>query len=201
MFRQEKNGIYRLWFTIFFISFLAGVLFMNLCSESFLNEEGIFNPVAMSRMKYMEVDHNSFFRYVLPMRIKPFLLLGLISTTCIGILAGYFCIVWQGLMTGMIITAALIRFGMKGLLLILAGVFPQQLLLIPAGIMMLSWCYQNCCFLYFPHKCMWPGYKSRQKQYLRQAGVLLWIFGVVIIGCILECYVNPILISDLIKIF
>lgn len=199
--KQERNGVYRMWFAVFSAGFLTGVLIMNLCSGRFLNEEGIFNAASISRMKYLEVDNSSFFRYVLGQRVRIFFFLGLTSTTCIGIAAAYLSIIWQGLVTGMIITAAIIRFEMKGMLLILAGVFPQQLLLIPAGIMMLCWCYQNCCFLYYPHKCLWPLYRNKQKQYLRQAGILLWIAGVVVIGCILECYVNPILISDLIKIF
>lgn len=198
---QERNTVYRIWFYIFLTGFLMGILIMNLGSSFFLNEEGIFSAVSLNRLKYMEVDSHVFFQYVLRQRMKLFLFLGLVSTTCFGVVAAYVCIAWQGLLIGMLITAAVIRFGIRGILLVLAGIFPQQLLLIPAAVMMLGWCYQNCCFLYYPSKCAWPVYRNRKKQYLHQAAVLLWIGAVVLIGCILECYVNPILVSDIVKIF
>lgn len=198
---REGNRIYRVWFYVFWCSFFTGILLMNFGSEYFLNENGIFGSASLNRIQYLEIDNSSFFRYVLRQRLQPALLLGLFSTTCFGIAAIYLCIVRQGVLIGMMITAAMIRFGAKGILLILAGLFPQQLLLVPAYIMLLCWCYQNCCFLYYPEKCSRFSCRSRKKQYLHQTATLLWIAGVLIIGCVLEGYVNPILLSDMVKIF
>lgn len=44
-------------------------------------------------------------------------------------------------------------------------------------------------------------FNVRRQQLLHQGILLMWIMLVMLIGCILESYVNPILISDLIKIF
>lgn len=199
--RHGKNAVYRLWFILFAAGFLAGVLLMNLGSDSLLEAEGSLSETAIDRLRYMEIDNGKFMMYVLWERYKNFLFLGIMSTTCFGVLISYLYIMWQGTLAGIFMTTLLIRFGTKGMLLILAGSFPHQLLLVPALIMMLYWCYQNCCFLYYPGKCAWPAYRSRKAQYLRQGIVLLWIAGVVLIGCVLECYVNPILISDILKIF
>lgn len=199
--RQGKNAVYRLWFYLFVAGFLAGVALMNLGGDSLLGAEGSLSETAIDRLRYMEIDNGKFLMYVLWERCKQFLFLGLMSTTYFGALTAYLYILWRGALTGMFMTTLLIRFGTKGILLMLAGCFPHQLLLVPAIIMMLYWCYQNCCFLYYPGKCAWPVYRSRKTQYLRQGIVLLWIVGVVLIGCILECYVNPILISDILKIF
>lgn len=198
---QGKNTVYRMWILVFMISFFIGILWMNGCSGWFINEEGIFNQGVINRLKYIEVNHSAFLPYVFRQRMKGFLFLGIISTTCFGIAAAYIWVAWQGILTGLLFSAAFIRFGVKGIFLILAGIFPQQLLFIPAGMMMLCWCYQNCSFLYYPGKCIWPVFHNKKQQYLRQGFTLLWIFGVVIIGCILECYVNPILVTDIIKIF
>ena len=183
------------------ISFLAGTLLMNFFSSTLLNETGIFNNASMNRLKYLEIEEGGFFGYVLSKRLKNYFLFGLLSTTYLGFVAVYMCIVWQGTLTGMIISAAVMRFGLKGILLILAGFFPHQLVLIPAGIMMICWCYQNCSYMYFPARSIWPVYRTKKGQYIRQLFLLCWIIGVVIIGCILESYVNPILISDMVKIF
>ena len=42
---------------------------------------------------------------------------------------------------------------------------------------------------------------SKKQQLVRQGILLVWIGAVVIIGCILESYVNPILVFDLVKLF
>lgn len=201
MLLQEGNKTYRIWFYVFWCSFFGGILLMNFGSAYFLKENGIFGSASLNRIQYLEVDNGSFFWYVLQERLKMAFLLGLLSTTCLGIAATYLCVIRQGALIGMMITAAMIRFGTKGILLILAGLFPQQLLLTPAYIMLLCWCYQNCCFLYYPGKCSQRFYSNKKKQYLHQAVMLLWIAAVLIIGCILEGYVNPMLLSDMVKIF
>lgn len=201
MYRQEKRKVYSRWFYIFLFGFLIGILLMNFGSNIFLKEDKVFSTDAINRMQDLEVDGGNFMRYEMPQRLKMVLMLFLISTTCFGIIAAYAYIAWHGILAGMLITAAIIKFGIKGILLIMAGIFPQHLLFIPAAVMMLCWCYQTCCFLYFPEKSVWPLYQNRKRQYIHQAGMLIWIICVVIIGCILECYVNPILMSDISKIF
>lgn len=201
MFKEERTIIYRRWCYLFAISFLLGILLMNLCSDLFLGEEGIFNASSMNRLKYFEVENSRFFQYALWKHLKEYFILGLISTTFLGIAAAYFGIALRGMMLGMLITGAIIRYGTKGLLLILAGFFPQQLLLFPASFLMICWCYQNCCSFYFPAKAVWPIYRNKKSQFLRQILILTWIVGVVLIGSILESYVNPILFSDVMKIF
>ncbi|MGN0377462.1 MAG: stage II sporulation protein M [Suilimivivens sp.] len=201
MYQQEKRNVYRIWFLIFVAGFLLGILIMNFGSSRFMQNGELFDMTAMYRMKYFEVDSESFLKYELPQRLRDFLLLLVISTTCFGIVAAYLWIAWQGILAGMVITAAIIKFGIKGILLILAGIFPQHLLFIPAAVMMLCWSCQTCCLLYFPEKSIFLPFQNKKRQYLHQLGMILWIICVVVIGCILECYVNPILLSDIIKFF
>lgn len=199
--RKGKTTVYRLWLFLFGAGFLSGILLMNLGSDFLLGGEAGFGENIIDRLKYVEVDNGKFFMYVMWERSKSFLFLGVMSTTYFGIAVAYFYLVWQGLLMGCFMAAALIRFGTKGMLLMLAGLFPHQLLLLPALLMMVYWCYQNCCFLYYPAKCAWPAYRSGKVRFLRQGIVLLWIGSVVLIGCVLECYVNPILVSEILKIF
>jgi len=201
VYQQEKRRIFKKWLVVFISGFILGILIMNFGSSRFLQEGDLFNVTAMSRIRYMEIDGGSFLKYELPRRLKLFFLLLIFSTTCFGIAAAYLCIAWQGILTGMITTAAVIKFGIKGILVIAAGFFPQHLLFIPALFMMLCWCCQTCSSMYFPGKNCWVSYQNKKKQYLHQILLLFWIFCVMMIGCIMECYVNPILVSDITKIF
>ena len=201
MLKGGKNSIYVRWFYLFLVSFLLGVMIMNLGTELFLSETGIFSTASINRLKYIEINHISFLKYVLRHRMGAGIILILLSSTGIGLISVYACVVWQGMLAGMTITAATIRFGIKGLLLILGSVFPHQLLLIPAQVMLLGWCYENCSKGQIKGSIMTPYYRSRKQQFLHQGIILLWIWIVILLGCFLESYVNPILISDLVKIF
>lgn len=201
VYQQEKKKIYRKWLLVFGLGFFLGILIMNFGCNRFLEEGELLDVATLSRIRYMEIDGGNFLKYELPKRFQLFLMLLFFSTTCFGIALVYFCIAWQGILTGMIMTAVIIKYGIKGLLLLLAGIFPQHFLFIPAAVMMLCWCCQTCSTLYFPGKNIWLPYRDKGKQYLHQAGMLLWIFFIVVIGCIMECYVNPILVSDIVKLF
>lgn len=201
MHKSMKNSIYIRWFYLFLASFLLGIIIMNLGTELFLSKEGIFSTASINRLKYIEINHLSFLKYVLRHRMGAGVILILLSSTGIGLISVYACVVWQGMLAGMTITAATIRFGIKGLLLILGSVFPHQLLLIPAQVMLLGWCYENSIRGQMKGNITTPYYRTKKQQFLHQGIILLWIWIVILIGCFLESYVNPILISDLVKIF
>ena len=199
--KSEKNRVYTFWLYLFFAGFLLGVIIMNMGNGILLSEDGIFSTASINRLKYIEIDNGRFFKYVLKHRMGEGIALVLLSTTGLGVVSVYLFILWQGLLTGMTITAAIIRFGVRGFLLLLGGMFPHQLLFIPAEIMLLGWCYESCGGGRFRERygSLYTG--SGKQRFLRQGIMLLWISIVILIGCILESYVNPILISDVVKIF
>ena len=199
--RAGESERYINWLYLFAGGFVAGIFIMNIGKNFFLDNGGILNINALNRIKYLEVDGSALFRYVLKERAGGVFLLTIMATTFIGIAASYLFVLWQGALTGMFITAATIRYGMKGVLLMLAGMFPQQLLLVPAWVMLLNWCCQLCCKFYYPHKDYETGYRNKNSYLIRKGVMFLWIIGVVIIGSILECYVNPILVTELLNIF
>lgn len=201
MSKAEKYRVYRSWLYLFLGSFLLGILIMNVGNETFLGDAGIFNTSSMNRLKYIEINNGKFLTYVLRQRLGGCMVLLILSTTALGLICAYGVVWWQGMVTGMLITAAVIRYGIKGLLLILGGMFPHQCLLIPGGVMLLGWCLENYYWFHRYGRGTVPYFRSRRQQFFHQGILLLWILLVMLIGCVLESYVNPILIYDLIKIF
>lgn len=199
-YRERRYHTYQKWIFLFMAGFMAGIFLINMNSNFFVGEDGIYSTGTINRLKYLEIENSTFFRYVTAGRFKDYLLLGLMSTTYLGIVIAYGVAALQGMMLGMVITVAVIRFGLKGILLVLSSFFPHQLLLLPAGAMMLIWCCQNCRVLYFDRRTIWNG-ELKKKYFLRQLIMLVWILMVVMIGCILESYVNPMLLMDVVKFF
>ena len=189
------------WLYLFLGGFLIGVFAMNIWRNLFLQDMELLNAASLSRLRYLEVDGGSFFLYVLKERIGTAFLLCVLATTYIGIYAVSFFAFWMGTMAGGFLSVASIRYGLKGIALIAAGILPQYLLLVPACIMLMSWCYQLSAALYHPEKAADFRYGTKKQYLMRKAAQFLVILGIIIIGSAMESYINPILLSAFLKIF
>ncbi|MEI3211295.1 MAG: stage II sporulation protein M [Lachnospiraceae bacterium] len=86
------------------------------------------------------------------------------------------------------------------MLFLIVLLFPHQLLLLPAFFLLLCFCYQISCISRAPEGCIWPIYTGRKKQLISLLLILLWILFITVMGCFLECYVNPLLVADGVKL-
>lgn len=205
--RKRMHQIYRTdsrhisWLYLFLGGFLVGVFAMNIWKNLFLQDMELLNAASLSRLRYLEVDRGAFFLYVLKERIGMVFLLCILATTYIGIYAVSFFALWMGAMAGVFLSVASIRYGLKGIALIAAGILPQYLLLVPACVMLMNWCYQLSMALYHPERAADLRYGTKKQYLMRKAAQLLLILGAVMVGSAIESYINPMLLSAFLKIF
>ncbi len=199
--RGQESTIYGMWLFVFVICFISGVCLTNLWREEIVDKGGFLGDYMLLCMRQVKVDYTGYLLYLLQKRAGAALILAVLSTTYLGIAGIYLVIGWLGFSSGIFLAGAGIRYGTKGILLFLGGMIPHQLLLLPCGVMFLFWCYRMCTALYYPARCMEPIFGSRKQYILRKALQFQIILGVVIIGCLLECYVNPYIITKLLKFF
>lgn len=189
------------WLYLFLGGFLAGVFVINIWRDIFLQDMELLNAASLSRLRYLEVDGGSFFLYVLKERLGLVLMLCLLATTYVGGYTVYLFVLWMGAMAGIFLSVSSIRYGIKGIALILAGILPQYLFLVPACIMLINWCYRLNVALYHPERAVDIRYGTK-KQYLLQKAVQLFIImGIVMLGSAAESYINPLLFTNFLKLF
>lgn len=189
------------WLYLFLGGFLIGIFVMNIWNDLFLQDMELLNAASLSRLRYMKVDGGTFFLYVLRERMGTVALLCIFATTYLGVIAVSIYTFGMGAMAGIVLSVASIRYGIKGILLILASVLPQYLLLVPAYMMLLVWCYRICTALYHPERNSEAIYGMRRPYLLRKAAQLLVILGIILLGSALESYMNPVILSGFLKIF
>ena len=189
------------WLYLFLGGFLIGILVLNIWRDFFLQDMELLNVASLSRIRYMEVDSGTFLLYVLKERMGIVVLLCLLATTYLGTVAVSVYALGMGTMAGVVLSVASIRYGLKGILLILISVFPQYLLLVPGCIMLMEWCCRLCTLLYHPERMGDMGYGTRKQHLLRRVVQLLVIVGILLLGSVLESYANPVLLSGFLKIF
>lgn len=194
-----KNCYYVIY--LFMIGLFLGILIVNVGYDTWIMEGSLLGTDMIARLKNSTPDGGGLFGYIVKHRLFTVCMLGVLSTTMIGLPAvcGYICYV--GLSAGCLLSVAVIRYGIRGLLLIAAGVLPQGILLIPAYIALFVWAVSVNRMLYSknPYK---EAYMRYSKQiYLKKGIQIVGIAAVVIIGCLLESYVNPKVLHFILKIF
>lgn len=158
---------------------------------------GILDEDTLYRMKYMTVDSGVLFAYVLCKRCRNFFVLIIMATTYLGLVFCGGITVKYGFSIGFFISTAIYRYGIKGLLLGIVGAFPQYLCYVPAILLLIRWCEELHRSIYFYHNITGQGKKSLPGR----LGKLALILMVLVLGCILECFVNPVLLKGFLQFF
>lgn len=188
------------WALPFFAGFFAGAALVYLNAGTFLTENGLLSRIRLERLSDARINENAFFLYVLGKRFKLIWLLIILATTFVGIVTTYLFALWMGVCGGVIGMAAVMRYGFKGVLLLAGGMLPHFVCYVPAFWMLADCCLQLCMRLHYPVVDYTEMHTDKGSR-LALLGRFLLLHGVVIIGAVLESYVNPHLLIDLLKIF
>lgn len=184
--------------SLFLAGLIAGILIMNFGKSMLLENTGLLDEDILYHIKYMTVDSNALFCYVLRKRLGSVAFLVILSTTYLGLIVCAGAAFWYGMSAGAFLSALSIRYGLKGILFALAGIFPHYFLYVPALAALFVWCEQVNRSIYF------RGYRGAEEgkyflpgRILRLAVILV----IVILGCMLEGFWNPRIMTAFLKIF
>ena len=182
---------------VFLVGILAGIFIMNMGKGILLENTGLLDEYALYHMKYMTVNGNALFYYVLRQRMGTLIIMAVSATTYLGLVVCLGMTFWYGMAAGAFLSALVIRYGMKGILFALTGVMPQYLLYVPAMLALLFWSESLCRSIYFRNTAYGEENTALPKRLLRLTIISLTVLA----GCFLESFVNPHLLSGLLKIF
>ena len=183
--------------TFFCVGLIAGILVINMGKSILLGDGGMFDESTLYHLKYMTVDCNALFCYILRKRIIRFLGLAVLSTTYLGLAACMGAAFWYGLSAGAFLATLMLRYGIKGILLAVISMFPQYLVYVPVVLALLLWCQELFRGIYVRGE-----YSAADRGFLvKKAGRLLVLMAVLVVGCMLEAYMNPFILMGFLKIF
>lgn len=165
---------------IFMMGFFAGILYLNIFARASLMSTGIFDSYFMEQYSGYKLNTMSYIWYVIKLRAVPVICLLIVSRTRLGKVAGGIFLAWTGFASGMILTMAVFRLGIKGIFLCIVGVLPHFICYITVYIMLFIYlfCYPNT---------RWNATKT----------VSMVLF--MLLGIITESYINPVLMDIYMK--
>lgn len=183
----------------FCVGFLAGFLVMNVGKSVLVDNTGFFDAYTLYRIRDMTVDQNALFYYVFRKRIMGILAMAVLSTTYLGLAACLGGVFWYGMSAGAFVTVLALRYGIKGVLLAIVCLLPQYLVYVPALLFFLKWAEELYRGIYSRSG---GAFAAEDKGFLvKKGGQLIAVLGAFAIGCLLEAYINPLLLVGYLKIF
>lgn len=178
--RRYKNKN-QLLIIVLAVGFLIGIIYENIVSGKQVVMTEMFTISNLQRYLQTDVIVEKYFLYVAKERI---ILLGIILLfSCIKWkkLFVALCLMMVGFFVGVFMVAAVLQLGIKGILLCFTGMFPQII------------CYGVAYSILFTY---WFWYPERQWNQAKTFFVIIML----VLGIILEVYVNPILVKLVIRI-
>ena len=177
---KRERGSLSLFLWFFFV---VGMILSSVLEGVDTSDENLLQSECMEGLKSGSFDEKGFSLHVLLSRFTYLVVVILLSTTS---LQKFFLILQPILLAlgiGAWLGAAICEFGMMGIVLVLAGIFPHMLLYI--------------LVLRFLIMLLWDR-TYYDKQFFVAIFVLIFM---VIIGCLLESYVNPVVVAKILKLF
>lgn len=197
---EEAEQMARLLYTLFF-GFFAGVLGMILKKESLLYGTGFLDSYTLGPVKYLEPDTGKLLTTVFMQRLFVAALLVILATTYLGRAAAYFYQAWSGLAMGILAAGSIIRYGIKGILLILGSLLPQQLVLIPAFLILSVKCCELCRIMYFRGGVGGFSGKDKGRFLIKKGFDMTASITLIAAGCFVEAYINPRILKLVLVLF
>lgn len=188
-------------FVLFLAGLFLGIFVLSAGGEVLLEGTGLLDESSLYQMKYTSVEGSGFLAYVLGKRLGALLGIIMIASTYLGVAVMYLYTGWLGFSFGMLLTTAVARYGIKGILLTAAMIFPQYMFYVPAYILLLRSGVELCRTIYFPGRASHTFVGNKKQEIRRWIITFLKVAAGFLMGAMLESYVNPKLVIGLLKIF
>ncbi|MGN1314186.1 MAG: stage II sporulation protein M [Lachnospiraceae bacterium] len=175
---------------LFLLCFFIGLFFSSLTRESQIWDMTGLEPVYLGKIEHLSIDKGMLFFLTAGKRLRTFFLLWLLSHSVLNRPITLFSFAYWGISAGAVSELLIIKYGFKGILLYFGLVFPQTLFYMP-GYLLLG----NYCLKYLP-----PLTEKEKGGGRRKLECLLASFGLLLVGVISECWINPLLLKNIVPL-
>ncbi len=194
----RKLGEVKLGFLILAAGIILGFLFARIFRGFYWNSMDLIDTDYLHRIRDTVIDYPVLLRYVLWNIYRNFILFWIISATAVGIPYMTFCILYGGFQCGFFLTVILMRYSLKGILLIFGYTFPHYLLYIPVVFLCLRTGYWLCRGMYYDNK---TGRRGKAERIARHLILIMLLALVLLIGGLLETYVASFILRKILFLF
>ena len=172
---------HKYWIYVF--SFLAGVILINFTGDVIEKSNNILNRYNLKRMTFDEIIFEKYLVEILFLRLRTVIVLWILAHIIpekwISML---FAIFVSGALGGIMAVCILVN-GLWGILFFVSILFPH------------GFCYGIAYVIWSDYKVEHSTIQNRSESYIVNLLIIILVF----IGCLMETYISPVLINNIIK--
>lgn len=197
--KLQKLTVAQISILLIIVGLLSGILFANLFQPFYYDLMTNYQNNIFSDIVRENIDYSGLFLYIVKKNLKEFIIFWLLSITILGIPYMIFKLIFYGFTIGFFISSIALQYGIKGILLILAYIFPHGLIYIPVIILCLYNGYRLTRTIYYDNS----GHISVIAKQLLKSYILLLIFLTVLIllGSFLEAFAGSFFLKKILVLF
>ncbi|HCL01564.1 MAG TPA: hypothetical protein DHW61_03975 [Lachnoclostridium phytofermentans] len=195
--RLKKREPLTIAMVLFFASVILGCIFSKVSQGLLQNSVDSLNSRYFNTIKSMEINYGDFFRYIFTSKLKPFFLFWTLSLTFLGLPYMGWYLLSRGFQVGYLMMTLWMHYGMKGGLLYLAYLFPQELIFVPVVLISIK----NCFALYMEaNHDTTSGLQNvlLLKKYIK---LIIILIVCILIGACMEAFVGSYLVKKTLQLF
>lgn len=180
---KKEKGTGISYLSLFLVSFFLSALGIILCGKEIIECSKVLDKNTLEVWNSEMGGTKELFFYIWKERIWVIPFLFLLATTYLAKVSGYVLILGYGVGFGIVTGIALLRYGIFGILLVTAAGMPHYLIYISVLIFAIN-------------------VNRRQRTVNKKFYIqLLVLEALVLVGCLLESYINPVVLKKFINIF
>lgn len=175
-----------------------GVLCANVFKNNYAGQLQEYEQNIFMKISTGDIDYSGLFRYILGENMSEYLVFWLLSITILGIPYIAFKITSFGFFTGFFISAITMRYGLKGIILVLAYIFPHGIVYLPIALISLYKGFELCKSIYHDNQSHLAAISRLIKSYLL---IILILAGGILVASFLEAYPGAYLLKKALELF
>ncbi len=168
---------------LFLVSFFVGIVLVTIMAKGKIPENTLISNTLAGTFLEEGWNHKELLIRCLWNRVAIFVFIMLLTCTTMRIWVCRAILLWTGLVAGILLKLFYLWYGIKGMGLMLAAAMPHYL------------------FYFMGYGLLYHGFERNRLRTRKNHMPVLVAVGVVIIGIVLESYVNPFLVGGYLKIF
>jgi stage II sporulation protein M len=196
--RIKRLGEVKIGIIILLAGILIGILFAKIFKGFYWNQIDILDSSYFSKIRTTQINHSVLFQYVMWKNFRIYFLFWIFCITALGIPYMALSIWYAGFQSGFYLAVILMRYGLKGLLLLFGYTFPHFIIYIPVAFLCLRSGYWLCRSMYYDVKMNRRGKAERIAKQM----ILVLLLGVALIfGGLLETYSGSYILKKILLLF
>lgn len=181
----EKIGFFKFILLLFLVGFLIGIFISIGFHNYFFTDMKDFYDEVIYNLKACEIEYGRLFWEIVVKEFGSYFLLLLFCISILGIPYIIWYLIYKGILWGVFMGMAVFLYGIKGVLAGLVYGFPHWIFIVPVLAATL-------------HKGYYMSINGpKKKAFTEQIPSICVLMGILLIGCLLEAFVNARILKEI----